>query len=894
MNINSPSLRRKVLLIGWDAADWKVIHPLMDAGKMPALKHLVETGSSGNLASLDPPISPIMWTSIATGMTADKHGVLGFTQPRADGKGVQPVLASSRRVKALWNILMQSGLTTHVIGWWPSHPAEKLNGVSISNFYHHVTGLVDNPTPMPPGAVHPERLLATLEDLRIHPLELTGQHILPFVPTAVEINQFEDKRLSSIGKITAECATVQAAATWVMRNEPWDFMAVYFDAIDHYCHGFMKFHPPYRQGISRELYDHYNAVVEGGYRLHDMMLARLLELAGPDTTVAICSDHGFHPDHLRPMKLPNEPAGPAFEHRHHGIVVLNGPGIKNDELIFGASLLDITPTILRLYGLPVGEDMDGKVLADAFSETGQASTIPSWEEVAGEYGQYTETEQSDPWAEQAAMDQLVELGYIDPPDKDAEKAIASCQRESKYYLARNFIHKNQFDRALPLLEELLNEQSDQTRFGLRLAHVYLQLEKIDKCRKITDATIAAWEKRTLDKHQELVEKVSGDKGEESHESLTLEELRQRHRPSLDLLQGALLFAEGKEEEAMAYLIRAQKADRRLPNLHQQLGLLYLKMQRFQDAEEAWFQALEIDPDNAAAYHGLARVYLKTGNLREASEAASASLGLLFHNPSAHYHLGVARFRLGDFEGAEQSWLNAISQSPGLRAAHKRLIRLYLHHLCDPVKAARHQHYLGNQIFDIDEFRQRQAQSALPVYGPAPAAHGTFVRKFNLNHREVITIVSGLPRSGTSLVMQMLQQGGVALFTDEQRRADEHNPRGYFELEKVKSLGKADTDWLTGARGKAVKVIAQLLGHLPPTFHYRIIFMERPLDEVLESQSRMVQEKNLIQKSLQRAIRGSLPGLRKVSRPKTIWNCSGSIMVKPLPGRSRSRSRSVNS
>lgn len=98
------SQRRKVLLIGWDAADWKVIHPLMDAGKMPALKHLVETGSSGNLASLDPPMSPIMWTSIATGMTADKHGVLGFTQPRADGKGVQPVLASSRKVKALWNI----------------------------------------------------------------------------------------------------------------------------------------------------------------------------------------------------------------------------------------------------------------------------------------------------------------------------------------------------------------------------------------------------------------------------------------------------------------------------------------------------------------------------------------------------------------------------------------------------------------------------------------------------------------------------------------------------------------------------------------------------------------------------------------------------------------------
>jgi predicted AlkP superfamily phosphohydrolase/phosphomutase/tetratricopeptide (TPR) repeat protein len=833
------SPRRKVLLIGWDAADWKVIHPLMDAGKMPALRHLVETGASGNLASLDPPMSPIMWTSIATGMTADKHGVLGFIQPRADGKGVQPVLASSRKVKALWNILMQSGLKTHVVGWWPSHPAEKLNGVSISNFYHHVTGPVDNPTPMPPGTVHPERLATTLEELRIHPQELTGQHILPFVSTAGDINQQEDKRLSSVGKTTAECATVQAAATWVMQNEPWDFMAVYFDAIDHYCHGFMKFHPPYREGIPRELYDRYNAVVEGGYRLHDMMLARLLELAGPDTTVVICSDHGFHPDHLRPMKLPDEPAGPAAEHRHHGIVVLNGPGIKQDELIYGASLLDITPTILNLYGLPAGEDMDGKALVQAFSETGQQATIPSWEEVAGESGQYAETEQGDPWAEQAAMDQLVELGYIAPPDEDAEKAIASCQRETKYYLARGFIHKNQYDKALPLLEELFSEQPDQTRFGLRLANVYLHLEKIEESRRITDATMAAWEKRTLEQHQKLVEKLREEKGDKTPEPLTLDKLRQHHRPSLNLLQGSLLFAEGKDEEALAHLASAREADCRLPHLHQQLGQLYFRMQRFQDAEEAWFRVLEIDHDSAPAYHGLARVYLKTGNFREASEAASASLGLHFHNPSAHYHQGEARFRLGDFEEAEQSWLNAVGQSPGLRIAHKMLVSLYLRHLHDPVKAARHQEYLDNKILDFDEFSQRQTESAITAAGTAPVTDGTFTRKFDLNHSEVVTIVSGLPRSGTSMVMQMLDRGGVAVFTDDQRRADKHNPRGYYELEKVKTLGSADTGWLAGAKGKAVKIIAQLLEHLPPAFHYRIIFMERPLDEVLESQNRML-------------------------------------------------------
>src|SRR5690606_22342552 len=73
-------LARKVLLIGWDAADWKVINPLMDAGLMPALQRLVERGVMGNIATLDPPFSPMLWTSIATGHTADRHGILNFIQ----------------------------------------------------------------------------------------------------------------------------------------------------------------------------------------------------------------------------------------------------------------------------------------------------------------------------------------------------------------------------------------------------------------------------------------------------------------------------------------------------------------------------------------------------------------------------------------------------------------------------------------------------------------------------------------------------------------------------------------------------------------------------------------------------------------------------------------------
>lgn len=106
---------------------------------------------------------------------------------------------------------------------------------------------------------------------------------------------------------------------------------------------------------------------------------------------------------------------------------------------------------------------------------------------------------------------------------------------------------------------------------------------------------------------------------------------------------------------------------------------------------------------------------------------------------------------------------------------------------------------------------------------------------------MITVVSGLPRSGTSLVMQMLAAGGLAVLGDDLRQADEDNPRGYLEFEKVKSLER-DATWLPEAEGKAVKIISFLLPKLPSSFEYRIIFVRRHLVEVLRSQEKMLQRR----------------------------------------------------
>ncbi|HET6884013.1 MAG TPA: sulfotransferase [Pirellulales bacterium] len=103
----------------------------------------------------------------------------------------------------------------------------------------------------------------------------------------------------------------------------------------------------------------------------------------------------------------------------------------------------------------------------------------------------------------------------------------------------------------------------------------------------------------------------------------------------------------------------------------------------------------------------------------------------------------------------------------------------------------------------------------------------------------IIIVSGLPRSGTSLLMQMLDRGGIPVVTDHARGADVDNPKGYYEFEAVKRIQR-DTSWLPGTRGKAFKMVSQLLYHLPASERYRIIFIERDFDEMLASQEKMLQ------------------------------------------------------
>jgi len=680
------ALAKKVLLIGWDAADWKVINPLLDQELMPTLDDFINHGVMGNLATLRPILSPMLWNSIATGKRPDKHGILGFMEPDPHVGGVRPVTSTSRKVKAIWNILTQRGYKTHVLGWFAGHPAEPINGVCVSDLYPYATAPLGEEWPLPPGAVYPESLRETFAALRMHPAEVTEAAILPWIPRAAEIDQEKDKRLNSFSKILSENCSIHNAATWILQNEPWDFMAVYYNGIDHFCHGFMHFHPPRMEGMPESLFEIYKDVVNGAYRFHDMMLQTLLDLAGPDATVLLVSDHGFHSDHLRPLGIPKEPAGPAVQHRPFGVVCMKGTNIKQDERIYGATLLDVTPTILTLFGLPVGEDMDGRVLVQAFEEPPQITRIPSWENEAGACGMHPADLRMDPAAAQAVLQQFVALGYIQPPSENQAKAVESAVREQQYNLARAHLDGRRYQDALPILEELDRKWPDQIRFAQHLAQCYLLLRRRDEAKSILQRLIVYEPKPPAPEDPEKV----GTAAVSPPAAVTAEpDDPPKPRPWADLLMGVIHFEEGNMDDALASLLKAEASDPRLPDLHLRIGQTYLRQKRTEDAERAFQRALDIDGDSPEAHLGLALVRLRQRRNEEAAEQALLAVGLQHFLPLGHFYLGVALARLGHRERAIVAFETTASMLPGLVAAHRYLATLCTQPGGDPEKAARH-------------------------------------------------------------------------------------------------------------------------------------------------------------------------------------------------------------
>jgi tetratricopeptide (TPR) repeat protein len=444
------------------------------------------------------------------------------------------------------------------------------------------------------------------------------------------------------------------------------------------------------------------------------------------------SDHGFHSDHLRPRGIPAEPAGPAVQHRPFGIVCMKGPHIQQDERIYGATLLDVTPTILTLFGLPVGADMDGRVLVQAFEEPPQVARIPSWEQELGECGMHPSDLRMDPAAAQAVLQQFVALGYIQPPSEDQTKAVASAVREANYNLARDYLDCGRSDDALPLLEDLAKNDPKQSRFQMHLAQCYLALNRREDAKRILEALIAADlnllqpeetkgeqppaapetetqqaseipgietptmeaakatpQPATFEVQAPELQAPEGQAAEATTPEAAPANKPPTPRPWADLLMGVIHFEEGNMDAALASLLKAEQSDPRLPNLHLRIGETYLRQRRTEDADRAFHQALDIDGDSPEAHLGLAMVRLRQRRNDEAAEQALLAVGLQHFLPLGHFYLGVALARLGHRQRAMLAFETSLSMLPGLVAAHRWLAALHGQPGGDLDKAIRH-------------------------------------------------------------------------------------------------------------------------------------------------------------------------------------------------------------
>ncbi|VAX42559.1 hypothetical protein MNBD_PLANCTO03-1686 [hydrothermal vent metagenome] len=775
-----------MLVVGWDGADWRTIDPLIERGEMPNLKRFLDEGVRGNIATLQPMLSPMLWTSIATGKHADRHGVLGFAEPDPKTGKARPVTSSSRRCKAIWNILTDAGRPSGVINWYATHPAERIEGFVVTDRFAIATGALTQGEPHDgwppvPGSVHPTEDLDLLAAVRIHPMMISPDQVRELVPSATDEECFTDPKLRELRVLLAHCATVHNAATAYLDERPWDFLGIYYDAIDRIAHAFMEFNPPRMAHISEADFARYKGVMEGVYRLHDMMLGRVMKLIDDETAVIICSDHGFYSDNRRPEGSSTIKAGkPVAWHRTFGMVALWGPGIKRGDQIHGATLLDITPTVLRLLDMPVARDMDGRPLVQAFETVGE--TMPTCETYENDTSHLPSGEAlDDETTSHEMMRQLRDLGYIG--DDDATGVEIDQLRN----LGTVYLSTGRPRLALEQFRRVLDAKPEENGAIMTVATALLQMGRLEAC-------------------EEMLDRVADDPEAAPRASLTRALVRERRGD----LEGATIILEELVQSGLPS-----------PGLLGQMGRMYLRRDLLDKAESLFVRALEYEPEDPEALDGLGVVYRRTGRAPEAVLAHVRSIALMRHRPQTHLNLARALLDADRVPWALDACRVAARMSPRDPTPHELLAEVYATRVGNAEKAAFHR----KRAEALRAARQRRHEGPRKAGTPEPRG-------------EAVTIVTGLPRSGTSLLMQMLEAGGIPALTDSLREADDDNPRGYYELEAVKRTA-TDDSWLDEAGGCCVKIVTALLRALPGDRQYRVVFLRRDIDEILASQAKML-------------------------------------------------------
>jgi len=424
--------KRKVLVVGWDGADWLMIRPLMAAGRMPNLSRLVASGASGELRSQKPLLSPLLWTTMATGKTVPEHGIADFLVKDRDTGDLVPIGSDARRVHALWTILPAFGLRTNVVAWWATGPAERTKGTLVTDrVAYQLFNLKEDPNGE--GKVSPPNAWGWVREKLVGAEDVKASELRRFVDVdademarlwdSLPKERRQENRVNHLRKILATTRSYHAIARELVKEHA-DLTLVYYEGTDTVGHLFARFLPPIAPGVTPDEVRRFGHALPEFYAYADELLGQLVADAEPGTTVILVSDHGFFTSEARPAADPSDfTTGAPQWHRLHGILVAAGGGVAHRE-VRDASLLDIAPTVLALLGLPVPADMPGRVLEPLLPAgvvTPGSRPLASYQALprpaAGEGGRSRESDEE-------RLRELAALGYI------SSDAVKSAGRSS--------------------------------------------------------------------------------------------------------------------------------------------------------------------------------------------------------------------------------------------------------------------------------------------------------------------------------------------------------------------------------------------------------------------------------------------------------------------------------
>jgi hypothetical protein len=374
--------RRKVLVLGLDALDWDLVLPWVQAGRMPNLKRLMDTGTWGVMNTIVPVLSPIIWTTIATGVPADIHGVLDFVETdQSTGERV-PVSGRSRQVPAVWNIASALGLKVGVVGWWATWPAERVNGTFVSDrLYYTLQQGVAKATfrDDPQDLIYPPARTTEFTTLRDRAVAETDWRAVRYFmnvseqafDSAVAADQGMEDPIDGLRRIVSATRTYLGSGLVLAEEQP-DLLMVYLEGTDTIGHLLAPYMPPPTLDVDPAEAAVYAAAVPTYFEVTDRWIGRYLEVCPLDEyAVILVSDHGFTWGKDRPRGLSGTsgPTAPLW-HADDAVFVVAGAGVERRGRIEArTSVFDVAPTVAALLGIPGDPSWKGSVFPGVPSPT---------------------------------------------------------------------------------------------------------------------------------------------------------------------------------------------------------------------------------------------------------------------------------------------------------------------------------------------------------------------------------------------------------------------------------------------------------------------------------------------------------------------------------------------